>query len=111
MSIESPLTPFRQSERRRSERLPFRETIHVCGRSHGHSFKEETLTISISAHGALLPLLANVSLGQKVLLMNPHTWDEREARVVRVGNFEDGRMEVAIEFAIAAPEFWPLPVA
>lgn len=35
-----------------------------------------------------------------------YTRDEREGRVARVGNTENSRTEVAIEFAVPAPEFW-----
>jgi len=94
-------------ERRRSERLPLRVTVVVCGRSPGQgSFKEETLTLSINAHGALLALSASVGIGQKVLLMNPQTWDEIEARVSRLAALQDQRTQVAVEFAQPAPQFW-----
>lgn len=59
-------------ERRRSERSPDRVTLMVCGQSTGKGpFKEETVTISINSHGALLALSANVALGEKLLVMNP----------------------------------------
>jgi hypothetical protein len=86
MSIHVQPGSFRCPERRRSERLPFRETLFVCGRSEGRAFKEETLTISVSAIGALVALSAKVSVGQRVLLMNPQTWDEREGYVSRLGD-------------------------
>lgn len=110
MSTQSHVSPFRHMERRRSERLPFRETLFVCGRSQGRRFKEETLTLSVSAHGALVELYAMLSLGQKLLLMNPQTWDEREAHVTRLGKGRNGRAEVAVEFAKPAPDFWPLNI-
>jgi hypothetical protein len=108
MPRQTHISSFPHIERRRSERLPFRETVFVCGQSHGRSFKEETLTLSISAHGALVDLSASLSRGQKLLLMNPQTWDEREAHVARVGNVRNGRTEVALKFTKPAPEFWPL---
>jgi len=108
MSIQAKPVSFRYTERRRSERLPFRETLFVCGRSEGRSFKEETLTLSVSAMGALVALSAKVSLGQKVLLMNPQTWDEREGYVSRLGEVHNERRHVAIEFSKPAPEFWPI---
>ena len=94
-------------ERRRSERLPLRVALWVCGRSAGKgSFKEETVTLSINSHGALLALSANVALGQRLLLMNPQTWDEVEARVNRLAALYDERTQVAVEFAQPAPQFW-----
>jgi hypothetical protein len=106
MSIQAQPVSFRCQERRRSERLPFRETLFVCGRSQGRAFKEETLTISVSAIGALVALSAKVSLGQRVLLMNPQTWDEREGSVSGLGEVHNERRRVAIEFTKPAPEFW-----
>jgi hypothetical protein len=85
--------------RRRTERLPFRETVFVCGRSQGRAFKEETLTLSISSHGALVALSTKVSVGQKVLLMNPQIWDEWQGYVSRQGEVHNDRAQVAIEFA------------
>ena len=94
-------------ERRRSERVPLRVTLWVCGRSTGKgSFKEETVTLSINSHGALMALSANVAIGQRLLLMNPQTWDEVEARVSRLAALHDQRTEVAVEFAQPAPQFW-----
>jgi len=96
-------------ERRRSERVPLRVTVWVCGRSPGKgSFKEETVTLSINSHGALMALSANVALGQRLLLMNPQTWDEVEARVSRLAALYDQRTEVAVEFAQPAPQFWAI---
>ena len=108
MSLQVQLTSFRRPERRRSERLPFRETLFVCGRSQGRPFKEETLTRFVSAVGALVALSAKLFVGQRVLLMNPQTWEEKEGYVSRVGEVENGRTQVAIEFTEPAPEFWPI---
>jgi hypothetical protein len=108
MSSQAKPSSFGYADRRRSERLPFKETLFVCGRCEGRPFKEETLTVSVSAIGTLVALSAKVSLGQKVLLMNPQTWDEREGYVSRLGEVHNERRQVAIEFAKAAPEFWPI---
>lgn len=108
MSTQVQASPVQFRERRRSERLPFRDTVIVCGRCQGQAFKEETLTVSVSASGALLSLAAKVSVGQRLLLMNPQTWDEQEAYVARLGEAPDGRWHVGIQFAAPAPQFWPL---
>lgn len=56
MSIHAQPGSFRCPERRRSERLPFRETLFVCGRCEGGAFKEETLTISVLSPLDSVPL-------------------------------------------------------
>jgi hypothetical protein len=96
------------AERRRSSRLHIRVALVVCGQSPEQQyFQEETTTLSINAHGALVPLATEVTLGQRLLILNPHTWNERAGRVTRLGSLEGGRTEVGIEFPEAAPEFWP----
>jgi hypothetical protein len=96
-------------ERRRSERVPLRMTLMVCGQSTGKGpFKEETVTMSINSHGALLKLSANVALGQRLLLINRQTWDEVEARVSRLAALDGQWTEVAVEFTQPAPDFWPI---
>jgi len=96
-------------ERRRSERIPHRVTLMVCGQSTRNGpFKEETVTLSINSHGALLALSANVALGQRLLLINRQTWDEVEARVSRLAALDGQRTQVAVEFTQPAPDFWPI---
>jgi hypothetical protein len=71
-------------------------------------FREETFTVTVSAHGALVMLAERVDLGQKLVLMNPSNWDEREGRVAYMGKVHAGLAQVAIEFARPSPEFWPI---
>lgn len=105
-AAKAPITTH--IERRRSERFPFRVTLMVCGQSTGKGpFREETVTLSINSHGALLGLAANVALGQKLLLMNPQTWNEIEVRVSRLAKLDVQGTEVAVEFTQPAPQFWP----
>ena len=95
------------AERRRSHRLLLDVALIVRGESvEGRSFEEETFTISVSAHGALLVLAAKVALGQKVLLTNVQTRNEKEGRVARFGSLYGGLAQVGVEFAAPAPEFW-----
>jgi hypothetical protein len=95
------------AERRRSQRSLLDVALIVRGHSaEGQPFQEETFTISVSAHGALLVLASRVALGQTLLLVNPQTHDEKEARVARFGALYGGLAQVGIEFARPAPEFW-----
>jgi hypothetical protein len=96
------------AERRRSPRLSIHVTLVVCGQSpEKQHFQEETSTLSINAHGALVALSTEVTLGQTLLLLNPQTWNKRAGRVTHLGAREEGRTQVGIEFPEAAPEFWP----
>ncbi len=51
--------------------------LFISGESEdGRAFREETFTLTVSAHGALVILATRVVLGQRVVLMNPKNWDE-----------------------------------
>jgi hypothetical protein len=94
---------------RRSDRVLLDVPVVIRGDSPDlHQFREETFTVAVSAHGALLMLEAKVALGQKVVVMNPKNWDEREVKVAFVGPDRAGLAQVAIEFTQPAPEFWSL---
>jgi len=85
----------------------FDTPVVIRAESDGHKlFQEETFTVSVSAHGALVLLASKVDVGQKVVVMNPNNWDEREGRVAYTGREYAGLAQVAVEFAKPAPEFW-----
>lgn len=98
-----------QAAQRRSERVLLDVPLVVRGESRDNrSFREETFTVTVSAHGALVMLEARVVLGQKIVVMNPKNWDEREASVAYLGQPHAGLAQVAFEFNRPAPEFWSL---
>ncbi|HTW25331.1 MAG TPA: PilZ domain-containing protein [Candidatus Baltobacteraceae bacterium] len=98
-----------QAGQRRSERILLDVPVVICGGSAEHpTFREETFTVTVSAHGALLMLATKVALGQKVIVMNPQNWDEREARVAYLGPDRAGLAQAGVEFLAPAPEFWVL---
>jgi hypothetical protein len=92
---------------RRSQRLILDVPLVICGEADGdRPFREETFTITVNAHGGLLVLEHRVALGQKIVLMNPKTWDEREATIASLGPPYAGLSTVGFQFAKPAPEFW-----
>src|ERR1700681_2877479 len=94
---------------RRSQRIPMDAPLVVKGCAEGgQDFREETFTLSASAHGVLLALKTSVSLGQKVQILNRKTWDEVEGHVVDVALPNAGLTRVGIEFEQPAPDFWSL---
>ncbi len=96
-------------EHRRSQRLLLDVPLIVRGQStKQQSFQEETFTIVVSPHGALVVLAAEVAVGQRLLLMNPETRDEREGHVAYLGPPYGGLNQVGIEFTRPSPEFWPI---
>jgi hypothetical protein len=98
-----------QTGQRRSARVLMDVPIVIRGESADQrSFREETFTVTVSAHGALVMLAANVSLGQKIVVINPLNRDEREGRIAYRGPLHAGLSQVAVEFTNPSPEFWPL---
>lgn len=96
--------------RRRSERFLMDVPVVVRGQSPDHGdFREETFTVSVSAHGALVMLAANVALGQELVVINPKNEGEQSGRVAYRGRAHAGLAQVGIEFPRAVPEFWQLP--
>lgn len=89
-------------ERRRSIRMPLHVQLVICG----DGLQEQTSTLSINTHGVLVPLVAVVTIGQRVVIQNPENWAERDGRVTRIGRCYSGRTEVGIEFSNPAPDFW-----
>lgn len=105
--ISSPPQIRLQRRSRRSKRLKLSVNVLVHGKgTSGESFRELTRTLSVSAHGGLLELVATVQKEQTIQLENRHTRKQQECRVVYVGPAQNGRWPVGIEFAGDATDFW-----
>jgi hypothetical protein len=100
------------AEQRRSERILIDVPVVVKGTNgasaEGRPFQEETFTVTISPHGALVMLAAGVSLGQRIVLRNSLNQREQEARVAYKGASHAGLAQVGVEFLRESPEFWPI---
>jgi DNA-binding response OmpR family regulator len=70
------------SERRLSPRFLLRVPIVLRGESvDKKSFSEETATVDVSAHGAVVYLATKVELGQTLTLVDPQNWQEMGVRI------------------------------
>jgi len=99
-----------QSAQRRSERVLMDMPVIVSGEfPDRQAFQEETFTVTVNAHGALMMLATTVKLGQRLIVTNPVNQDKREGRVAYLGSPHAGLSQVAVEFARPSPEFWPVP--
>lgn len=100
--------PGGPESRRRSQRVIL--TLPVIVRSetarNGAAFEEETHTLVVNIHGALVVLAAKVVKGQELRLMNRATKVEQACRVVSLGGKSDGKNQVGIEFLQPSPDFW-----
>lgn len=94
-------------ERRRSERSPLGLPVAVRGTSLDmRPFQEETVTLSVSPHGALVELATTVTLGQPLFLWNPQTRNEAQAWVTRLASPRGTRARVGVEFVRPDEDFW-----
>ena len=72
----------------------------------GSPFEEETFTLAISAHGALIAIAAPVYRGQRFTLSNVQTKAALECVVVHVDRFPGEQIQVGVEFMLPNPTFW-----
>jgi uncharacterized membrane protein len=71
-------------------------------------FTEETRTLVVNAHGALISLAASVAAGQKITLSNKATHKSQDCRIVYLGTAQAGKTQMGIEFVRACPSFWQI---
>jgi hypothetical protein len=69
-------------------------------------FTEETVTVVVNAHGALVRLGVETQLGQTVVLQIAATNETQEGKVVFISEGEDARFHVGIELTNPNPHFW-----
>jgi hypothetical protein len=67
---------------------------------------ENTQTLEVNVHGALLVLAMIVHPGEMLTLKHLLSGEERQVRVVRVEEKRTPPKEVAVEFTSPAPDFW-----
>ena len=92
---------------RRSQRVVARVRVRVIRRgSDDAAMSEDTHTLVINAHGALITLAMIVHPREVLFIRNLGSGHEQVIRVVRLGEKREAKREVAIEFASPAPRFW-----
>jgi hypothetical protein len=83
--------------------------IHVNGKDkEDQEFTEETRTLVVNAHGALISLGARVTPGQQVTVSNKSTRKSLECRVVHLGNATAGKVQTGVEFVQPCGSFWQI---
>jgi hypothetical protein len=95
--------------RRRSMRVLLSVPIHVNGKDRkNREFNEESRTLVVNAHGALISLAAAVIAGQEITVANEATQQARDCRVVYLGSGASGKVQMGIEFVKPSPNFWQI---
>lgn len=89
-------------------RVMLSATILVRGKNRDGKafFDEETKTMVVNAHGALILLGAEVAANQKITITNKATQKSEGCRIVYVGQKDGEKAQVGIEFDTPAPKFW-----
>jgi hypothetical protein len=94
---------------RRSQRVILRVGILVRAQIPGEPpLTEDTFTLVVNAHGALVSLAMRVHAGQKLVIRNWGTAKEQECRVIHTKDNPFGKREVGIAFPFPNPRFWNL---
>lgn len=93
--------------RRRSQRVLMQVAIRIRGTdAQGKTFEEDTQTLAINAHGALILINARVTSGSIVQMQHKKTLEEQECHVVFLGPVRGGKAEIGLEFSSPRPTFW-----
>src|SRR5207237_6747538 len=101
------LLHFRVKERRRSLRVALTVPINVLVKTDcGERFSVHTVSQSVNRHGALFQLEEIILVGQPVILVNDHTSQSMECRVVFILRAQDGIRYVGVEFLSPETNFW-----
>jgi hypothetical protein len=95
------------SNKRRSQRLFLQVRVLVEWKQPNKSpSSEETHTIVVNAHGALVELGAPLDQGQIVSLLNLRTTEKSDCEVKLVTPAGVGKFNTALEFTTPNPGFW-----
>ena len=104
-----PTLQFRRGERRRTTRVSVFADLTVQGLTERNErFKVQTRSLSVSGYGGLTVLDVPLSLGQTLILVNNHSKQKAECRVVSLRPGGDGKTIVAFEFLAPAANCWKM---
>jgi len=104
---ESRETSWLAANRRRSQRVLMKIPVRVSTQAGAASFfEEDTHTLAISAHGALLVVAAPVYRGQRFMLSHLQTKASLECIVAHVDKVPGGQTRVGVEFMMPNQTFW-----
>jgi hypothetical protein len=104
---QEPGSATHPGPRRRSQRVLMQVGVRIRGNdAQGKPFEEESATLAINAHGALILMQARVTSGSKVFMQHKTTQQDQECHVVFLGPVRAGKAEVGLEFTVPCPTYW-----
>jgi len=96
-----------QNAQRRTQRVIVKVSVMVLAEgAEDRPVSEETRTVTVNAHGAMILLGLKVSIGQLLTLRNSSTREEIACRVVYVSPHESEKRQVGVDFMEPCPRFW-----
>src|SRR5260370_31869404 len=96
-----------QNSQRRSQRVMVKVSVMVLSEAvDNKAVSEETRTVTVNAHGAMILLGLKVSIGQLLTLRNSRTGEEVACRVVYVSPHDSEKRQVGADFMNPCPRFW-----
>jgi len=102
-----PATSGDQNAQRRTQRVIVKVSVMVLAEgAENRPVSEETRTVTVNAHGAMILLGLKVSIGQLLTLRNSSTREEIACRVVYVSPHESEKRQVGVDFMEPCPRFW-----
>src|SRR5258708_22918941 len=98
-----------RNAQRRSQRVMIKVSVMVLAEeADKKSVSEETRTVTVNAHGAMILLGLKVSIGQLLTLHNSRTGEEVACRVVYLSPHEEENRQEHVDFE-ALPPVLPHP--
>ena len=98
---------FRSIERRRTARVALCVDLIVHGEGDSKGkFRVEARTLSVCEHGGMMVMDPDVTIGQKLILVNMNNGLKTGCKVVSAKPVHDGKRSVAFEFTSAPISFW-----
>lgn len=95
--------------RRRSMRVLLSVPVVISGKDiENKEFREDSRTLVVNAHGALIALTTRLAPNQQVMISNPASQVTLLGRVIHTGTTQGGKMQLGLEFAKPAPSFWQI---
>jgi c-di-GMP-binding flagellar brake protein YcgR len=100
---------FRRIERRRTARVSLCVDLIVHGETENNGvFEAQARILSVSGHGGMMLLDPEVTIGQKLMLINTNSGEKAECKVVSAKTVRDGKKNVAFEFTSPEINFWKM---
>jgi len=107
MGSVPPPTNGDSNAQRRSQRVVIKVSVLILAEgAENKPVSEETRTVTVNAHGAMILLGLKVSIGQWLTLRNSRTGEEVACRVVYVSPHESEKRQVGVDFMEPCPRFW-----